>query len=518
MHLFPLEILIQIIANLSLNDIKTCQYVCRYWKAILLDDSNWRFALLKSLKGNNLLTRLNASSFKSEYIARFAFLQTFKRCTSNNSFPLNSLGGGNLIPLLHNPPIIYLVNMDKGLIFRCNTETGKIDKRPTHLRHGNAEGIISCCKMFQHDAILSGYPDGQVSYLPITAKHHNVIRYFPHPHSSPVTAIAQWKRIYVTASLGEVRIWNMKDLDLLSFIQFPGQHIPTSIQFLKKQIILATDQGDVLKIKDVSSSQIESIQIPQSSSQFIAILVDDHVDYIVTILENAVLIDNITIQIPLNSMYTSAAWICGIDAMILCTGTSTGLINIYKIHNKAITLISTIKAHTTSVTSITLDTFKIVSKSTLNVRVWDLSTNLLLLTLKDRGRIPGSGTLQTTQTSIISTSPRFVKSWQFNSSSFISLPSVNVVRPSTTPRKSVKKSTKQLREEVRQGEWDREDEKAQSHLWTKNYKKYAVGWNGITEDEMLMYAIALSSDGGVPACSGEEDELEFALRLSLIEK
>jgi hypothetical protein len=236
----------------------------------------------------------------------------------------------------------------------------------------------------------------------------------------------------------------------------------------------------------------------------VSLLSHDYIDRPVAVLENAILIKSITI--PSVITLTAAAWVQGVDGMILVVGRIDGSIAVWRIGHASHDLLYEKSMFDGPVLGLCIDGFKGVGKCAGSVVVWDLTTGGRLCGFKDKCGRGGVAGIICIKGAVVSSSDRIVKSWSFGGV-------VASVKKAESKGKGTKRQSQRvLNDEVRRGLEDREDEGRDTEMRVRNMSKFAG--DGLSEDEMMRIAMLMSiGDSGVV----REDELERALRLSLIE-
>ncbi|KAL3900426.1 MAG: hypothetical protein SGCHY_001352 [Lobulomycetales sp.] len=520
----PVEVLIQILANLSVKEINKCMSVCKRWNSVLRDDASWRFALARWMRGKALLTRLDSRSYRREYTARYSMATSLKRPTQAFSCALEAPG---TTPIFLYANQAFLLCAEKGFVWVFHTDTGKMNKKRISLNHGGIEAPISCYSMSQHDSIISGYPDGRVAVMALNSRNYlnSDITFFHDRHPNAVTAVTMWKSVILSGSYGEIRIWN--NGELMSTIDI-GPYTPRQICFRKKQIIVGTNESSIVTIKDVSCTAVEMCFSPSDPSPFITLLTHEYIERPVLVSSSSVLVGSTTI--PSDVPISCASWVRGVNGMILVLGRTDGSIIFYRIsHSSHEFLYEIPRAHSAAVMSIHVDTFRVTSKSSGWVRVWDLSVGGMLQVFRERNGRPNEGLLCDSDV-LLSTSNRFIRSWSFGAviSTREKARAGNVPSPVKVRARRERDMQRGLADQMRIGFDVLDKEREDLALRTRFVQKYSPG--DLTEDEMLRYAMVLSAGddiGGIAsaveppsdkskAAMGECD-LELALRLSLQE-
>lgn len=265
--------------------------------------------------------------------------------------------------------------------------------------------------------------------MSVIAQNFSDITFFHDRHPNAVTAVTMWKSVILSGSYGEIRIWYLSlaqlicrnNGELMSTIDI-GPYTPRQICFRKKQIIVGTNESSIVTIKDVSCTAVEMCFSPSDPSPFvfslfhsnpvqITLLTHEYIERPVLVSSSSVLVGSTTI--PSDVPISCASWVRGVNGMILVLGRTDGSIIFYRIsHSSHEFLYEIPRAHSAAVMSIHVDTFRVTSKSSGWVRVWDLSVGGMLQVFRERNGRPNEGLLCDSDV-LLSTSNRFIRSWSF---------------------------------------------------------------------------------------------------------
>ena len=102
-------------------------HVCRWWNALIRDESCWRSALFRYF-GALPLKRISKSSWKTEYLVRSKLIRdwTFGKCKTLQYDP--KIGPIHEISHEYEGNRLFAGNLDRGMVVSSNPSTGRIEK------------------------------------------------------------------------------------------------------------------------------------------------------------------------------------------------------------------------------------------------------------------------------------------------------------------------------------------------------------------------------------------------------
>ena len=464
--LFPDDILVQILSRTSLSKIKTLRLVSKQFNRIISSPECWKDGLIRFL-GILPLSRL-APSYRDEYFIRSRLSRQYK----TPIVYIKDFNIRNCLILLKLGGIVYLAHQDTIIAYNYLTNSSTVFKKS-----------VACYFVCKND-ILVACEDGSVSLI-------NENTTFP-LFMNPITACFLFDSKLVVGFLGEIILVDGKvdkklkfSLDKVIKISRTSDRIVIVLENLS---VITTD----CNLDDVIYENENSIE----NSKFI--LTNSTVSYFIKIYSSKIdFINKSTITSFDFPEVTCAKWTAGDNCMILVIATLTG-ISTYTIHQTRTYKLTRVYDIThPTVSDIVLDDYKFVTKSDKIVRVWNTTTGTLISSFKDRG-ISIATSIYTCKETIVSCGGciRIVD---------YSKQEKEQVLVKKKSRKSMDSKRSSMNRFIKD---DYDDHKVE--VRNNNLAREMNGCEGMTDDEMMRYAMMVSGSGDVNI----ESDFEMALRLS----
>ncbi|KAG0351050.1 hypothetical protein BG005_009465 [Podila minutissima] len=189
----PVEVLSHIVSHLDPNELFNVSLVCQLFYHVVNADSCWKAAFMKFFGGAIPFKRLDAKSWRGEYIKRTRLLRRWEKGRGSNIMIDPKIGNISKIwSEVDNRPNegwFLAGGVAEGVVARCNPLQGKVQKdavlRMLHLL--NAE--VSTMTMDRH-RVLWGLSTGQVSLTTLAyAAAGQSFQTFAGFHDGPVSCV-----------------------------------------------------------------------------------------------------------------------------------------------------------------------------------------------------------------------------------------------------------------------------------------------------------------------------------------
>ncbi|KAF9330264.1 hypothetical protein BG006_006788 [Podila minutissima] len=189
----PVEVLSHIVSHLDPNELFNVSLVCQLFYHVVNADSCWKAAFMKFFGGAIPFKRLDAKSWRGEYIKRTRLLRRWEKGRGSNIMIDPKIGNISKIwaeaDNRPNEGWFLAGGVAEGVVARCNPLQGKVQKdavlRMLHLL--NAE--VSTMTMDRH-RVLWGLSTGQVSLTTLSyAAAGQSFQTFAGFHDGPVSCV-----------------------------------------------------------------------------------------------------------------------------------------------------------------------------------------------------------------------------------------------------------------------------------------------------------------------------------------
>ncbi|KAJ3380286.1 hypothetical protein HDU92_006074 [Lobulomyces angularis] len=477
---FPAEILILILTNLDPISLRNSTLISKKFNFLINDEKTWKDATLKYYN-NNLYTRVYEDSWKFEHLFRFNLLKQFKRPKKIFTTSLNL----NFLKIVYadlEKKTIYLVNFERGILFRYFFDTGNLSKKLINLNLAQTERQISAISMISREKVLIGYPNGSVAIVFLNKLHS--ISYFDGNHISVVNQVTFIDdNLVLSTCVGNIKIWSVSqfnlilDLDLnnlsyatvnveneqnlvvtfndLSVKIYPsithlcenyrnGRNFPQPFSFFpisEEELTInptTTVLQDLKLIKVLPITNFKGIILICSDIKY-CFLVDESKNLKLNLFSNFLIsVKNLkNFENFEKTKITCCALVMGVGEVLIIFGDKIGEIKIFSIpleFENSVEVKFLLKIATNikfeSVTWLVADKFKIISKAGNYIKLWDLNSGELICALKDKNTF--SRHLEEEENReenavfykddlLISTSIKYLKSWEFSKKSNLTL-------------------------------------------------------------------------------------------------